>query len=59
MKDDEITFNFGKYKGKSVFEVYNTDAKYFDWITDKSDMTRYTKSIFRNVKSYVQKKLNS
>lgn len=51
----QITFNFGKYKGQTVQDVYKLDSGYFDWIIDKSDMTRYAKSIFRNVKAYAAK----
>jgi len=45
----QILFNFGKYRGKTIQEVNMLDSSYYDWIINKSDMTRYTKSIFRNV----------
>jgi DNA polymerase III subunit epsilon len=48
-KNNEIVFNFGKYKDKTVNEVFNIDSGYFDWIVNKSDMTQYTKNIFVNV----------
>jgi len=48
-KDGSIIFNFGKYKDKTIQEVYQTDRNYFDWIINKSEMTLYTKSIFRNI----------
>jgi DNA polymerase III subunit epsilon len=53
-KNDEIVFTFGKYKDKTVQYVYNTDSGYFDWIINSSDMTQYTKSIFRNVVKWIQ-----
>ena len=31
------TFTFGKYKGKSISEVYNDDPKYLTWCLDKND----------------------
>lgn len=51
----QILFNFGKYKEKTVQEVYMIDPSYYDWIINKSDMTRYTKSIFRNIVEILNK----
>lgn len=56
-KEDKIIFNFGKYKDKTIQEVYKIDASYFDWIISSSDMTRYTKSIFYNIKTNLNKGL--
>ena len=47
--DRKIAFTFGKYKNQLVSEVFKRDPGYFDWIINKSDMTQYTKSIFRNI----------
>lgn len=54
-KDGNIYFNFGKYRGKTIQEVHMIDSGYYDWIIDKSDMTRYTKSIFRNIVEILNK----
>ena len=34
---NNYTFTFGKYKGKSISEVYNDDPKYLDWCLNKND----------------------
>ena len=34
---NNYTFTFGKYKGKSISEVYNDDPKYLTWCLDKND----------------------
>jgi len=54
--NNQILFNFGKHKGKTIQEVNVIDSGYYDWIVNKSDMTRYTKSIFRNVVDILNKK---
>lgn len=54
-KNNEITFNFGKYSGKTIQEVYLLDKGYFDWIIQKSDMTQYTKIIFSNILKMLNK----
>lgn len=56
-ENKQITFNFGKHKGKTIQDVYKIDPEYYDWIINKSDMTRYIKSIFNNVRNYIQNKL--
>ncbi|WP_185873387.1 3'-5' exonuclease [Blattabacterium cuenoti] len=45
---DEI-FNFGKYKGKKVFEVLKKDPNYYIWIQN-SDFPLYTKKILTEIK---------
>ena len=47
-KDIEV-FNFGKYKGKAVEEVLNTDPGYFSWIL-KGDFPLYTKKVLTTIK---------
>jgi len=54
-KDDKIYFNFGKYKEKTIQEVYQIDPGYYDWIINYSDMTMYTKAIFRNIVKFLTK----
>lgn len=45
----DITFNFGKYKGKTFSEVKKEDAKYFDWVL-KSDFSNQVKNIIKQYK---------
>jgi DNA polymerase III subunit epsilon len=54
-KDGNIVFNFGKYKDKTIEEVYKIDKSYYNWIINNSDMTLYTKNIFRNILKYLSK----
>lgn len=55
-KDDVPTINFGKHKGKTVREVYETEPSYFAWIKD-GDFTMDTKSQFARLKEqYDQEK---
>lgn len=42
LKDAIETFNFGKYKGKPVAEVFKTEPQYYDWMM-KSDFSVHTK----------------
>jgi len=52
-KDGDIIFNFGKYKDKTIEYVFKIDKNYYDWIINNSDMTLYTKTIFKNIKNYL------
>jgi len=47
-KDREV-FNFGKYKGKTVEEVFNIEPSYYDWMM-KADFPLYTKKIITAIK---------
>ena len=38
---DEV-FNFGKYKGKKVFDIFEKDSAYYGWMM-KGDFPQYTK----------------
>jgi DNA polymerase-3 subunit epsilon len=40
-----IKFNFGKWNGKTIEEVFRADKNYFHWIIEKSKMTRDTKLV--------------
>jgi len=44
VKDDKgiPVFNFGKYKGRSVFEIFEKDPSYYSWMM-KGDFPLYTK----------------
>ena len=45
----EIVISFGKHRGKTAREVYNTEPAYFAWI-DKNDFTLDTKAQFAKLK---------
>ena len=47
--DGEPAISFGKYKGKTAREVYESDPSYFDWI-DKGEFTLDTKRQFARLK---------
>lgn len=47
-KEDEEIFNFGKYKGKKLKEVFKTDSGYYAWLMN-ADFPFYTKKIFTRV----------
>jgi DNA polymerase-3 subunit epsilon len=51
-----VFFNFGKYRGMSIQEVWKMDPGYYDWIIQKSDMTKHTKNIFINVVNWLKKR---
>lgn len=42
-------FNFGKYKGEKVLEIFEKDPNYYGWIQN-SDFPLYTKKILTNIK---------
>jgi DNA polymerase-3 subunit epsilon len=49
-EDDGIErFNFGKYKGKSVEEVFKNDPAYYGWIMN-NEFPLYTKKVLTNIK---------
>lgn len=47
-KDREV-FNFGKYKGKTVEEVFSLEPSYYDWMM-KADFPLYTKRVITAIK---------
>lgn len=47
-KDREV-FNFGKYKGKTVEEIFSIEPSYYDWMM-KSDFPLYTKKVITAIK---------
>ncbi len=49
IEDKNVLFNFGKYKGKNVKDVFNEDANYFMWMIDKGDFTSETKTYARKI----------
>jgi DNA polymerase III subunit epsilon len=42
------TFTFGKYRGRSLQEVAETDAEYLGWIAEKGEFKQDVKQIVRN-----------
>ena len=53
---DEPVISFGKHKGKTAREIYNTEPSYFAWI-ENGDFTLDTKSQFAKLKAqYDQEK---
>jgi DNA polymerase-3 subunit epsilon len=42
MKDGKVVFNFGKYKNRSVEEVFTKEPQYYDWMMG-ADFTLHTK----------------
>ena len=48
-KEGEETFNFGKYKGKTVKEVFLSDQGYYGWMMN-ADFPQYTKKLLTNIK---------
>ena len=43
-ENDIEVFNFGKYKGKSVQDVFKTEPQYYNWMM-KSQFPHYTKKV--------------
>ena len=44
----EITFNFGKYKGRTVKEIFCSESSYYNWMMD-GDFPLYTKQIVTEI----------
>ena len=42
-------FNFGKYKGKTVVEVFRNDPGYYSWILN-GDFTNNTKQVLTRIR---------
>lgn len=42
LKDGKVVFNFGKYKHRSVEEIFNKEPQYYDWMMS-ADFTLHTK----------------
>ncbi len=47
-KNQEV-FNFGKYKGRAVAEIFSIEPSYYDWMM-KADFPLYTKKIITGIK---------
>jgi DNA polymerase-3 subunit epsilon len=46
-KGEEV-FNFGKYKGRKVSEIFRKEPSYYAWLMD-SDFPQYTKKIVTEI----------
>lgn len=47
-ENNEIVYNFGKHKGKTVAEVNKTEPGYYGWfIGESTDFPNYTKNVLR------------
>jgi len=44
-EDNKATFNFGKYKGRTLEEISKTDNNYFYWLIDNMGMSQESKNI--------------
>lgn len=42
-------FNFGKYKGKKVIDIFRTDPSYYAWMMN-GDFPQYTKKVITEIK---------
>ncbi len=45
----EETFNFGKYKGKLVSDIFKTEPSYYDWMM-KGDFATNTKNVITQIR---------
>ena len=48
-ENGEEVFNFGKYKGKPVREVFKTEPSYYDWMM-KGDFATNTKNVITQIR---------
>lgn len=54
-KNDEIVFNFGKYKGQSVRDIFIKEASYYFWMM-KGDFPLSTKQTIKEIFQSIAKK---
>jgi len=48
LKDGAPVFNFGKYKGQKVAEVFRKEPQYYDWMM-QADFPRHTKQVISDI----------
>lgn len=48
-EEGKETFNFGKYKGRTVEDIFTKDPSYYGWIM-KADFPQYTKNLLTKIK---------
>lgn len=56
-KDSKIVFNFGKYKGQVVTDIFTKDPSYYDWMM-KSDFTLHTKQKISEILNEMKLSIN-
>jgi len=54
-KDGTVVFNFGKYEGKPVGEVFYKDKNYYNWIITKEFSSQVKQAAKSLLKDYVSK----
>lgn len=54
-QNGEETFNFGKYKGQTVREVFAKDTSYYSWMM-QGDFPQYTKKVITRIYIDMRKK---
>jgi DNA polymerase-3 subunit epsilon len=52
-KDNEPVFNFGKYKGRKVTEIFTIEPSYYSWIMN-GEFTLDTKKVLSEIRSNMQ-----
>ncbi len=59
LKDGHPIFNFGKYKGRKVEEVFTQEPQYYDWMM-QADFSLHTKQKISEILNHMKlKKLNT
>ena len=53
--NQEVAFNFGKYKGKLVKDVFNSEPNYYKWMMD-GDFPRQTKNVLTRIRLSMREK---
>lgn len=48
-KNNDEVFNFGKYKGMKVIDVFKKEPQYYDWMM-KADFPEYTKKVITAIR---------
>lgn len=48
-KENDEIFNFGKYRGKKLKDIFKTDLGYYSWLMN-ADFPLYSKKIFTKIK---------
>lgn len=51
-KDKDFILNFGKYNGKSVFELFNLDVGYYKWLMGSESISIDTKYVLKMLYNY-------
>lgn len=56
-EQEEVTYNFGKHKGKTIQEVHETEPGYYSWfISPNTDFPLYTKQKLREEMEKIKNK---